>query len=61
MSIKISLKTNISEKQIKNFVLFSDSEFTINGLSKTLLSKQSAYITKIIKSNKSKKSKFFDF
>ena len=61
MSIKISLKTNISEKQIKNFVLFSDSEFTINGLSKTLLSKQSAYITKIIKSNKSKNQNFLIF
>ena len=34
MSIKISLKKNISEKNIKNYVLFADENFKINGLSR---------------------------
>ncbi len=61
MSIKISIKTSISENRIKNFVLFTDKEFKINGFSKISLAKQSSYINKIINSNKSKDQKFLTF
>ena len=54
MSIKISYKKGINEKNIKNFVLFSDSEFKINGLSKLSLVKNSNQIIKTTNSNKSK-------
>ena len=61
MSIKISLKTNISEKQIRNFVLFSDNEFKIHGLAQLALAKNSVFINKIISLNKSKDKKFLIF
>ena len=44
MSIKISYKNSISEKIIKNYVLFANEEFKINGLNKLSLSKQSNQI-----------------
>ena len=34
MSIKITYKTVSNDRSIKNYVLFSDEEFKINGLSK---------------------------
>ena len=58
MSIKISYKKGISEKTIKNYVLFATEEFKINGLSKLSLSKQSNQINRTINSNKSKKKDF---
>ena len=51
MSIKISYKKGISEKVIRNYVLFSNEEFKINGLNKLSLSKNSNLINKTIKSN----------
>ena len=48
MSIKISYKKGISEKTIKNYVLFANEEFKINGLNKLSLSKQSNQINRTI-------------
>ena len=61
MSIKISFKTGSNEKSIKNYVLFSDEEFKINGLNKLNISKNSTQISKTIISNKSKKKDFISF
>ena len=61
MSIKISYKKGINEKNIKNFALFSNTEFKINGFSKLSLAKNSNQIIKTINSNKSKKNDFISF
>ena len=61
MSIKISYKKGISEKVIRNYVLFSNEEFKINGLNKLSLSKNSNQINKTIKSNKGKNKNFLSF
>ena len=61
MSIKISLKKNISEKNIKNYVLFADENFKINGLSRLLLNKQSNLLNKAIISNKLYTKTFLQF
>ena len=55
MSIKIRHIRGINEKNIKNFVLFSNDEFKINGLSKLSLNKQANQINRTINFNKSKK------
>ena len=59
MSIKITYKTGSNERNIKNYVLFSDEEFKINGLNKLSISKNSNQISKTITSNKSKKKTLF--
>ena len=61
MSIKISYKKGIVEKDIKNYVLFSDENFKVNGLKKLPLAKSSNEINKTIESNKSKKKDFISF
>ena len=61
MSIKITNKTGSNEKGIKNYILFSDEEFKINGLSKLSISKNSNQISKTITSNKSKKKNIISF
>ena len=61
MSIKISLKKNISEKNIKNYVLFADENFKINGLSRISLNKQSNLLNKAIISNKLYTKTFLQF
>ena len=61
MSIKISHKNSLSEKLIKNYVLFANEEFKINGLNKLSLSKQWNQINRTINSNKSKKKEFIIF
>ena len=61
MSIKISYKNSVSEKLIKNYVLFANDEFKINGLNKLSLNKQSNQINRTINSNKSKKKEFIIF
>ncbi len=61
MSIKISYKSGSNEKSVKNYVLFSDEEFKINGLNKLAISKNSNQINKTIVSNKSKKKDFISF
>ena len=61
MSIKISYKKRISEKTIKNYVLFTNEDFVISGLKNIYLSKNSALINKTIKSNKTKKNDIISF
>ena len=51
MSIKITLKSNINDKLVKNYVLFCDENFKIFGLSKLSLNKQSEIINKTVNSN----------
>ena len=55
MSIKISIKKSINEKLVKNYAVFSNEKFNINGLNKTPLNKHSKFITTIIDSKSSKK------
>ena len=52
MSIKITYKNGINEKSIQNYVLFSNEEFNVYGLNKTLLGKHSSQLNRTIKSNK---------
>ena len=55
MSIKISIKKNISEKNIKNFVLFCDEKFKIMCFDKLPINKQSLIINKSINNHKTNK------
>ena len=55
---KILYKKAINDGQIKNYLLFTNEDFKINGLNKLSLSNKSVFINKIINSNKSKKKKF---
>ncbi len=61
MSIKISFKKNISPKVVKNYVLFCDENFKINGLSGLPLKDQSLEINKVINIDKSDKKDFLIF
>ena len=61
MSIKISLKKNLSENNIKNYVLFTNEDFKISGLSNLSLNNYSTAITKTIKSQRFKKDSFLSF
>ena len=58
MSIKISFKKNIPLKYIKNYVLFVNGDFKINGLSKIQLQKDSNFINQVIRSSVTKKKIF---
>ena len=58
MSINISYNKGIGEKNIKNYVLFSDEDFKIFGLKKLSISKITNQINNTINSNKSKKKDF---
>ena len=61
MSIKISPKKNLNEKNIKNYVLFSDEDFKISQLSNLSLNKYSTIISKSIKSFNQKEETFLSF
>ena len=61
MSIKIKIERNIAEKSIKNYVLFCDENFKINGLAKLSLADKSNIINKTINSNKIKEENFLSF
>ena len=61
MSIKISLKKSISPKLVKNYVLFCDENFKINGLSSLNFKNQSTEINKAINIDKSNKKYFLKF
>ena len=56
MSIKISHKKRIAEKNIKNYVLFADEEFVVSGLKKIHLVKNENQINKTIYPNKTTKN-----
>ena len=49
MSLKITYKKGVNEKNIKNFVLFSNEDFKINGLNKLSLAKKTIITMDIIK------------
>ena len=58
MSIKISIKKTITDKDVKNYVLFCNENFKINGLNKISLKNQSKQIEKSINSFKPKDKTF---
>ncbi len=61
MSIKITLKNNVNDKLVKNYVLFCDENFKIKGLDKLPISDQSNLIKKTITSNMPKDKEFLLF
>ena len=61
MSIKISHKKGINHKNIKNYVLFTNDVFVVNGLKRIALNKNSTQINKTINSNKTTKKDFISF
>ena len=61
MSIKITLKNNVNDKLVKNYVLFCDENFKIKGLDKLPISDQSNLIKKTITSNMPKDKQFLLF
>ena len=61
MPIKINVKKSISDKAIRNYVLFSNEEFKINSLNKLPLNNFSANINQTISLNKSKKNDIISF
>ena len=61
MSIKISQKNKVEDKQVKNYVLFAGEGFEIFGLNKISLNSQSSFIKKSINSDKSKDKEFLVF
>ena len=61
MSIKITLKNNTKDNQVKNYVLFCDENFKINGLNKLSLNKQSKLIKDSIQSSNLKKKDIIFF
>ena len=61
MSIKITLKNNTKDNQVKNYVLFCDENFKINGLNKLSLNKHSKLINDSIRSNNLKKKDIIFF
>jgi len=61
MSIKISIKKSISPKLVKNYVLFCDENFKINGLNNLGLKNHASEINKAISIDKSDKKDFLIF
>ena len=61
MSIKISIKKSISPKLVKNYVLFCDENFKINGLDSLSLKSQYLDINKATNINKTAKKDFLIF
>ncbi len=56
MSIKISIKKNINNKDIKNFVLFCEKNFKINTIKKEITTAEFSYISGLLKNNDLKKN-----
>ena len=61
MSIKISYKKGFNDKIVKNYVLFSNEKFSVNGLNKIKLVNKKNEINKTIETNKHKKREFISF
>ena len=59
MSIKIKLIKNISEKSIKNYVLFVDENFNISVLKKYISNTEFSYISDLLKNSDLKKDLLF--
>ncbi len=62
MSIKISIKKNLKDKQVKNYVLFCNDDYKIYGLNNLSIKAEKKTLYKSILTNKSKDKKliFFD-
>ena len=56
MSIKISLKKNINNKDIKNYVLFCEKNYKINTIKKETTNAEFSYIAGLLKNNDLKKN-----
>ena len=56
MSIKISLKKNINNKDIKNYVLFCEKNYKINTIKKEITNVEFSYIAGLLKNNDLKKN-----
>ena len=61
MQLKILYKKTLKERDIRNYVLFTDEEFNINNLNKLPLFKLSNQLNRTIKSNKLKNKNFIMF
>ena len=48
MSIKLSIKKSFSEKTLKNYVFFTNEDFKIDSLDKSVVSKFSNLIKKLL-------------
>ena len=59
MSIKISIKKNIKNKDIRNHVLFCDENFNISGLRNFISSSEFSYISDLLKTSDLKKNLLF--
>ena len=59
MSIKISIKKNINNKDVKNYVLFCDEHFNINGLKKYISNNEFSYIVDLLKTSDLKRDLLF--
>ena len=60
MSIKISIKKNISNKDVKNCVLFCEKKFQINTIKKEITTAEFSYIAGLLK-NKDLKKNIYSF
>ena len=58
MTIKIKFSKNISNKNNKNIVLFSNDKFNIDGLKKYLSNSEFSYIHDLLKTSDLKKNLF---
>ena len=61
MSLKINFKNNVKEKNVQNYVLFSDENFNIRGLNNLAIAKDKININKTITNNKLKDNSFLLF
>ncbi len=61
MSIKISFKKNISENNIRNYILFTDVNFKIRGLKNISLMKYSSEMNKMVANFSLKDKNFLSF
>ena len=56
MSIKLSIKNNFNNKDIKNYVLFCEKNFKINTIKKEITTAEFSYISGLLKNNDLKKN-----
>ena len=60
MTVQVLYKNNNSQKSLANLVLFTDENFTINGLKKHISNEEFSYISDLLKiSDLKKKLTFF--
>ena len=61
MSIKLSIKKSYNEKMVKNYVFFTNDEFKIDALDRSVVGKFSNQIRKTINSSELKNKEFLSF